>query len=424
MNFAPILKEYQAILESNDDGKPLGCDINAGEKKANRFVREIFVKGHQSFRNVEFGQLLESLIGTHKYYTLKSDMASGVPAQFIRQSIMEAAGATSFSSLTNITGQIVFSAILPRYEAEDFVFTKRIPTVSTKFDGEKIPGITRVGDASQKVGEAQPFPLVGVSETYIRTPPLVKRGFRTAITKEAIFFDRTGILLERIVGDTAYDFGLQKEKRAIDAIIDGNATAISANAGGHQYNWRDTNYSTYGANVATTHPWNNLQTSNALVDYNSIQNSWLLLKRMKDPDINEPLNIKPKHLCCGPTLEPTAWRIKRTLTTTTHAGGYATAGNVNEFTAPSPVPAFFDFEVLASQMFEDRLSAAGQALSNWYFGDIEKQLRNMENWPLQILQAPSMSEDEFKLDIVIQHRVDDRSNFSTWEPRYNTQNKA
>jgi hypothetical protein len=45
------------------------------------------------------------------------------------------------SLFKNIGGQIVYSAILEAYNAPVFIGNKLARTISTKFDGEKIPGI-------------------------------------------------------------------------------------------------------------------------------------------------------------------------------------------------------------------------------------------------------------------------------------------
>jgi hypothetical protein len=134
---------------------------------------------------------------------------------------------------------------------------------------------------------------------------------------------------------------------------------------------------------------------------------------MKDPDINEPMNFQGKHLVVTPQLAPTAYRIKRTIETRTNVGGYATTGNLQSFAADSPVPSYFDFDIVTSQLIADRLGTD----TSWFYGDIARMLRYMQNWPLEVIQAPAMSEDEFKRDIVVQYRVSERGAFSTWEPR-------
>lgn len=408
INYKALVGGYQAKV---DEVAGLTESREAGLRAGRDLLRETFRK-HERPHNVELGRLFEAIFGTHAWLRAARDRYNDEPVQ----PIMEAAGATSSNQFINITGQVVFSAVLPKYESEEFVATKMIPTVDTRLSGEKIPGITRIGDAAQEVEEGGEFPLVGVSETYIHTPQTKKRGFRTAITKEALFFERTGDLLDRF-GQSAYDYGLGKEKRAWDTIIDENGGAKSAMAGGHRYHWRDTSIATYGDNSGS-HSWDNLQGTNTLTDWQSLQAAWLLLRAMKDPDINEPMNFVGKHLIVTPQLMPTAARIKRTLETRTNVGGYATTGNLQSFAAESPVPAYFDFEIVGSQLLADRLGTD----TTWFYGDVARAFRYMQNWALDVIRAPALSEDEFKRDIVVQYRVSERGNFSTWEPRAMTKN--
>ena len=57
-----------------------------------------------------------------------------------------------------------------------------------------------------------PYPNVGLGEDYIETPSTTKRGFIVPVTREAIFFDRTHLILQR-AAEVGEVLGLNKEKR-------------------------------------------------------------------------------------------------------------------------------------------------------------------------------------------------------------------
>ena len=63
-----------------------------------------------------------------------------------------------------------------------------------------------------------PYPSLGLGEDYIDTPSTTKRGFIVPVTKEAIFFDRTHLILQR-AAEVGEVLGLNKEKRLIDLLI-------------------------------------------------------------------------------------------------------------------------------------------------------------------------------------------------------------
>ena len=81
-----------------------------------------------------------------------------------------------------------------------------------------------------------PYPNLGFGEDYIETPSTTKRGFIVPVTKEAIFFDRTHLVLSR-AAEVGELLGLNKEKRLVDLVI--GAT--------NNYKWKGTAYNTYQA---------------------------------------------------------------------------------------------------------------------------------------------------------------------------------
>lgn len=313
-------------------------------------------------------------------------------------SLLEAGDAVQTSAFANITGQIVYSAILEKYASEEFVFSRLIPTQPTQFNGEKIPGIGQMGDEAEEVGEAQPYPRVGVHEDWIETPQTKKRGMIDAITKEAVFFDRTGVLLDRCreVGEW---LGVNKEKRAIDCVIDENTTA-------HRYKWRGTTHATY----QTGTPWDNVTASNPLVDWTDIDAAEQTMAALTDPNTGEPILIVPKHLIVTRSLLYTARRIVEATTLKVATPGYATGGNPTETETGNPISGY---TVVSSLLLSGRLATD----TDWFIGDVTKLARYMENWPLSVVQAPANGEAEFERDVVAQFKSSERGAYATTEPR-------
>ena len=96
--------------------------------------------------------------------------------------------------------------------------SKLVSTIPTRLDGEKIPGIGRIGDEAAEVRPGMPYPSVGLGEDYIETPSTTKRGFIVPVTREAIFFDRTHLILQR-AAEVGEILGLNKEKRLLDLVL-------------------------------------------------------------------------------------------------------------------------------------------------------------------------------------------------------------
>lgn len=313
--------------------------------------------------------------------------------------LLEAGDAVQLGAFANITGQIVYSAVLEKYNSEEFVFTKLIPTQSTAFNGEKIPGVTQLGDMAEEVGEAQPYPLAGVTEDWIETPQTKKRGMIDQITKEALFFDRTGLILERC-GEVGYWLGVNKEKRAIDCIIDENTTA-------HRYKWKGTTYATY----QTTAPWDNVTASNTLADWSDLDLAEQTFNAMVDPNTGETIDIEATHLIVVKSMEAVAKYILSATDITRHIGGYATSGDLTQEGGRNPYAN--KYQLVTSKRLASRLATD----THWFLGTPGKYAKYMENWPLAVVQASPNSEDEFNRDIVTKYKASERGAFAVVEPR-------
>jgi hypothetical protein len=111
--------------------------------------------------------------------------------------VLEAGDGVDVTAFLNVTGQVIYSKIMEAYTQDAFVMSKLVDPISTRLDGEKIPGVARIADQIDEVHPGMPFPHLGFGEDYIETPSTTKRGFIVPVTKEAIFFDRTHLVLSR-----------------------------------------------------------------------------------------------------------------------------------------------------------------------------------------------------------------------------------
>lgn len=369
--------------------------VKLHEARGNDAVREVFAD--KSIRaGFDLGNLFESCFGYEEFKACRKDRSRLV------SQVMENAGGVSTAAFTGIIGQIAFSTVLEPYNAEEFVFKNLIPSTPTQFSGEKIPGVTVPGADGQIVEEGKPYPVAGVSQNYIETPPTQKRGLIIPVTREAIFFDRTGQLLQHAakVGEA---LGITQEEEAIDAIIDENRTV-------HRYKWMG------GDPIATfqaSTPYINLKTSNGLEDWTDIDGAEQVFNAMTDPFTGKPIAVKPKHIVVALEKLHTLRRIL--MATEIRSGNYATSGVPQVTVAPNTLDSY---AILTSRYVASRLATD----TSWFIGDIPKAVKYMENWPMQVLQAPSMSHDEFHRDIALQYRADRRGEYAVVEPRYLVKN--
>ncbi len=357
-------------------------------------MSDIVNRGQITIRDVSLRQLFEHLVEDGREM-LANWGPSYQPANF-QQALMEA-DAISSSDFANVNGQIFYNAVMEAFAKEAAIFTPLIPVVQTNLNGEKIAGIGGLGDKAEIVEEKGLYPEVGVSEDWIYSPETDKRGFIVSLTREAIFFGKTG-QLEQQASNLGEYMGINREKRAIDCIIDENTTK-------HRYNRKNRGpIATYGDNSGT-HDFDNLQGSNALADWTDVDLAEQLLFAMVDPNDGEPISISgPAKLICARGLAITADRI-RNATEVRHGTNPVTL---------SPNPMAGKFDVLTSAQFANRLATD----TSWFYGDPSRAFKYMQNFPLSVDTAPPDSTAAFERDIVVRYKTSERGQYVTVEPRY------
>lgn len=305
--------------------------------------------------------------------------------------------AVETSAFSNITGQIFYNQVLEYFENPQLIGNRLVETVPTNLDGEKIAGVSLLSDDIETVGENKDYPTAGVSEDWVETPRTTKRGVIVPVTREAIFFDRTGQLL-RHCSQVAEVMALNKEKRILDAVL-GEVSS---------YNRKDRGVvATYGNN-AGDHDFDNLQASNALADYTDIENARLLFDGMTDPNTGEPIIVGPSMQIIVPTaLQVTAARIIA-------ATEYRAVNSSNTTLSGNPLQYMpLNFSVESSAYVKDRTSST----TTWFIGDFPRGFKYMENWGPTVIEAPPNSHEEFRRDVVAQYKITERGVAAVVEPR-------
>ncbi len=336
--------------------------------------------------------LAEGLVPDGREWIRSLDPASNDSAN-----IMEAGDGVDTTAFLSLTGQVVYSKIMESYTQEAFVLSKLVETIPTRLDGEKIPGVTKVSDEIAEVKPGMPYPSLGFGEDYIETPATTKRGFIVPVTKEAIFFDRTYLVLSR-AAEVGEILGLNREKRLLDLAI--GAT--------NNYKWNGTTYDTY----QTSTPWVNVRANNELVDWNNVDAAEQLFADILDPQTGEPVLIQANTVLVTPAYRHAAERVFYAPTVRYSAGATTTIG-------ANPLS---NYQVYDSRLLYRRITAAGvdAALAKkwWFMGDFRKAFAYMENWPITVAQSPQGSEADFNNDIVVRFKASERGAAAVMNPRY------
>lgn len=315
--------------------------------------------------------------------------------------LAEAVGAVDTTAFSNITGQIIYSTMMESYLSPQFVFTSLCDTIPTNLNGEKIPGVTQIADANIDIEEQMPIPELGFAEDYIETPSTKKQGFIVSVTKEAIFFDRTGLVMKQ-AADVGSLLGLRKEKKLVRV-----AAGLVNN-----YKWKGTSYNTY----LTSGNWVNklVGSSYEFVDYTDIDAAEQLFADLSEPNTGEPIMIQPDVIVHTPAYKHAVRRALRATELRTGYGTSVESVSANTLDSYTPYESRLFYRLLQS---EGSLSASA-AKKYWLIGQPRKAFAWMQNWPLTVVRAPDNSEAEFTQDISMRFKATERGVAAVLNPRY------
>ncbi len=365
-----------------------------GPRQTIAHLSESLRQGHLKPEDFSIRDLAEGLVPDGHEWVRMLD-----PRSAAGTSVLEASDGVDLTAFLNISSQLIYSKIMEAYTQEAFVVSKLVDTIPTRLDGEKIPGIGGLAGKDDPIHPGMPYPHLGFGEDYIETPSTTKRGYIVPVTKEAIFFDRTYLVLSR-AAEVGELLGLNKEKRLIDLVI--GAT--------NNYKWLGTSYNTYQS--AT--PWINVKTGNELVDWTNVDVAEQLFNDILDPTTGEPVLLQGNTVLVMPAYRHAAHRVFNALEVRVTN---ATTGTTT--LASNPLGGY---QVYDSRLAYRRVIAAGQAAVDakkwWFMGDFKKAFAYMENWPITVTQSAANSEADFNQDIIVRFKASERGAAAVLNPRY------
>ncbi len=355
--------------------------------------------GQKHLRPDDFSlrELAEAFFGRERTGAL--DPRSGASAVF------ESGEAVDAAAFSRITGRVIEAKLLEAYRNEAFVLSRLVESVPTRLDGERIPGVGRLPDEAAEVAPGMPYPSLGFGEEYIDTPQTTKRGFIVPVTKEAIFFDRTHLVLQR-AAEVGEVLGLNKEKRLLSLLL-GLENNYRANGAAYNTYYAAGDSGPDGGPA----PWIN-DIDAELVDWTDVDAAEQAFADMTDPTTGEPVLIHATNVLVMPAYRHAAHRIF-------NAAEIAYQSGSTQTTAANPLGRYGVYE---SRLAYRLLLASGyqpqDARRMWFIGDFRKAFAYMENWPITVSVAPPNSEAEFNQDIVVRFKASERGAAAVINPRF------
>ena len=313
------------------------------------------------------------------------------------------------TAFPNLTGQLIISAMVEQFEQPDLIGDRLVRVQNTRLVTELIPGISPFGNQIREVAENGPYPQGGMVEVYQQTGRTKKRGLIVQVTKEAIFHDQTGMILDQ-ARDVGENMALDKEERILDAVV-------GANDANTLYNWNGTSYNTY----LTSGLYTNAGTT-TLSDWTDLDECHQLWVDMTDPSTGKRIRIRPTALLVVPHLAAKAWQIMN-ATFSGHESDPSSALN-QQMRAGNPITGVYGgVPVLTSHILYDRLLKRVQtnttkAKTFWWYGAFDKAFVYRQNWGLQVSQSAANADAAFYNDVDMAFKVSEKAEVFVKEPRH------
>jgi len=286
------------------------------------------------------------------------------------KNIMEAVASSSFPK---ITGTLINSKIISGYESVPKIGDDLVTTVSSNMQVDTIAGFSDV-ETPEEVGEGDAYKDSTISEKYVQAQN-VKYGRMISITKEMIFFDKTGQVMNKAnrIGIKAAQY---KERLILRGVQDLDTKVYRPSGVPTAF------YSSTNRNLISTNPFGESGLTAVRVRADSMKDDSL---GVGDDDyifvnVDNLIALVPRD------LEVQAWELANSTLTPEGSEGAAN---------------FYKgrFKVRSSPF------VGAQSTTTWFYGDFKEDFWWEEVWPLTVESQKPGHEDDFIKDIKARVRV-------------------
>ena len=340
-------------------------------------------------RAVSIPEIADAVFSEQDKRTLRTSTASeGVIMR-------EAVDPVNLKAFNNITGNLILQPTLEAYKSADFIADQLFTQETAIDDKTRQIGLGTIDDDAVVVKEGEEYKDVKFGEDYIDIPESDKRGVKIGITREMLFFDRTGQVIQRAreIGDIV---GRNRELRMLRTFLGLDNTFKRKGVARNTY-------------VAAADPRINLKGGTPLVDWTSVNNAWQLFATMTDDNAPaNPINVMPDTLVVPMAKIMTARQIMSATEirsvngTETRIAANPVAGMATIITSP-----------WITNLLTRSIANGGagltqvQADNTWFFGQPKKSFVYRTLMPLQI-EASTGGTANFERDVVAEFKASER----------------
>ncbi len=373
------------IREMYDD---LGMHLGANGKPAfdadDRGI-PILRPGRASPKEYSIQTIAEALMGhefVKEYYHPVSGFDFGLDPR-LQEAAIDPSAFINVSTLNLAISGLVNAEIMERFNQPEFIGRNLVTIKPTKMNGQKMIGVARMPTVSKAAKGRMPgeqHAEIGFTDVYQTTPETLEQALKCRVTKEAVFYDLTGEVLDE-AGMVGHECAYQQEKDIADMLLGVTSS----------YNRNGTSYSTY----QTATPYIN-DFVNPFSDETDVDDARQLFVNMLDPESGKEIIVNAHTILCMPGRE---LKFREQIFGTNVQIGTQAAGNFPaRWTESKPQldkvgGGAYTVQALSAIWYNRATASDGLALSAsdakeyWWVGDPQKAGLWMENWPLTPWQA-------------------------------------
>ena len=382
VNLKEAFAKGKTAAEKKQVGDVICEDIRTGK----------LTKDKLSLRNIA-----EATLGQEGMDALAKMNGEGELVAGLRESV----DPVNLSAFTNITGQLIIKGAYEAYKSPDYIGDRLVTTEQDVEDNVRVPGLALIDDDALNVAEGGEYPAAKFGEDYIDVPGSVKKGLRIALTRELIFFDRTGKLMELAQG-VGERLGTNKEKRILRVVLGLVNNHVRKGVARNTY-------------VASADPRINKKASFALTDWDTFDTLLQMFNDMSDDRATgEPIMVRPDTLLVAQALEMTAARIAAATQIRTSTD----SNNTNTYGA-NPVAGMIS-NIVTSPWIQRLLVESGvsasDAKTHYYWGSPKRAFRYRTLFPFALTPAPAGQDDDFNRDVLMQWKASERGVAYSYAP--------
>jgi hypothetical protein len=355
-------------------------------------LKTLLASGEVKPSDFSIKELWESLVGPCGQTLEFAQRAEG----FVQMS----EAAVDSTAFADITGQVLTGQVLEAYNMVGYIGDSLFTVRPSRQRTERTPGFV-LQDETDEVNEAEPYPESGLRDRYVSFTSGKKRGVLLSITEESIFFDETGVLLDRASGIGEF-IRLDRETRMLNV-----------------FTGTTNNYYPDGTATTIYHADNsNLTTGNGLVDWTDIDACMQTMAAQTSPE-GKKIIVPVNTIVVPWALRATALRIIG-ATEIRQTSATSGAGSLIQTNGPNLVSSL----VGATPRLVSSPLVDGYSGTAWYLGAPKRAFLYREHWPFQSFRRRRETEDGWTKDIVEQFKFREWGTAHCRDHRYNYKNTA